>query len=283
VARWNGAELTFIDSPQQKPPGIDDGKEALWRTYYESIFNPARVNAKVMQQHMPRRYWKNLPEASAIPHLARRTAVLEPAVAPPRWADTVRVDLPPLDELQACRRCSLWERGTQAVAGVGPRAAPLMLVGEQPGDEEDLQGKPFVGPAGKVLDRALEAVGLERDSLFITNAVKHFKWEPRGKRRMHKTPAQQEIAACLVWLQDEVRSVAPRVIVALGASAVLALTGQRLAIAALRGRALDHPSGARLVVTYHPSAILRAQEQGEALFAALCEDLQRAHNTSLNV
>jgi uracil-DNA glycosylase len=255
--------------------------EALWRTYYASTFNPARLNAKVMQQHMPRRYWKNLPEAQDIGELARRAAprvaVMQQAhTNAPRWADKVRIEIAPPVELQACRRCPLWERATQAVNGHGPAPAALMLVGEQPGDEEDLKGLPFVGPAGKVLDRALAAAGVPRDEVYVTNAVKHFKWLLRGKRRLHKTPAQRELEACGIWLAEELRQVRPRVLVAMGASAVFALTRQRLPIGSLRGKTLPHPSGAQLVVTYHPSAILRAGEDAQALDKALRGDLERA-------
>jgi DNA polymerase len=155
-----------------------------------------------------------------------------------------------------------------------------MLVGEQPGDEEDLQGLPFVGPAGQVLDRALAAAGIARSDVYVTNAVKHFKWEPRGKRRLHKTPAQQEVAACRYWLEDEIVRVQPSVIVALGATAAASLIGARSSIASLRGRTLHHTTGAEVRVTYHPSAILRAQEDKERLYGALCEDLRKALNAA---
>ena len=242
AVRWDGEKLFFLHEPMRKPEGIDDGKEALWRTYYASIFNPARLNSKVMQQHMPRRYWKNLPEAQDIGELARRAAprvaLMQQAQASgPRWAEKVRVEIAPPVEIQACRRCPLWERATQAVEGQGPAPAALMLVGEQPGDEEDLRGLPFVGPAGKVLERALAAAEVQRDAVYVTNAVKHFKWQLRGKRRLHKTPAQRELEACGVWLEQELRQVQPRVVVAMGASAVFALTRQRLPVAAPQGAA----------------------------------------------
>jgi DNA polymerase len=152
-----------------------------------------------------------------------------------------------------------------------------MLVGEQPGDEEDRQGLPFVGPAGRVLDRALADAGIGRDDVYVTNAVKHFKWEPRGKRRLHKTPAQAEIAACQDWLEQEIGMVAPRVIVALGATALRALLGRRESIAKARAASHRHAAGAHLVATYHPSAILRAEDDAAArLYDLLCADLRRA-------
>jgi DNA polymerase len=152
-----------------------------------------------------------------------------------------------------------------------------MLVGEQPGDEEDLKGRPFVGPAGKVLDDALRTAGVARDKLFVTNAVKHFKWEPRGKRRLHMKPALQEIRACGGWLEREIMDVAPGVIVALGATAIRALTGRSITIEEARRSELTTAEGARVVATYHPSAILRApDDRREQLLNALVDDLTSA-------
>jgi uracil-DNA glycosylase len=152
-----------------------------------------------------------------------------------------------------------------------------MLVGEQPGDEEDMRGHPFVGPAGRVLDQAIEEAGLARGDLFITNAVKHFKWEPRGKRRLHKKPGAGEIVACNIWLDEEIRSIRPQAIVALGATALRALAGKTLSIDAARREHLRHASGAEILATYHPSAILRAEgERAQELRQMLVGDLRRA-------
>ncbi len=176
-----------------------------------------------------------------------------------------------------CHRCDLWKRATQAVAGEGSRPAGLMLVGEQPGDEEDLRGHPFIGPAGRLLDEAMTEAGFSRNSVYITNAVKHFKWEPRGKRRLHKKPGLREINACNVWLDQEITEIAPGIIVALGSTALRALTGTTLTIAVARGAELVHASGARLIASYHPSAILRAEgEHARELRNALIGDLRRA-------
>ncbi len=178
---------------------------------------------------------------------------------------------------QTCRRCDLWRNASQAVTGEGPRRAQIVLVGEQPGDEEDKRGKPFVGPAGRVLDELLEECGIARDDVFITNAVKHFKWEPRGKFRLHKKPSAGEIDACNVWLVQEMTRENPRVAVALGATALRALTGRSTSIESARGAELRYPSGAMIIATYHPSAILRAEdERRTSLRAALSEDLRRA-------
>lgn len=176
-----------------------------------------------------------------------------------------------------CHRCDLWKRATQAVNGEGSRHAGIMLVGEQPGDEEDLRGHPFVGPAGRVLDEAIEEVGLTRNAVYITNAVKHFKWEPRGKRRLHKRPGLREISACNVWLEQEITEIAPGTIVALGGTALRALTGAALTIAVARGAELRHGQGARIIASHHPSAILRAEgEHARELRKALLDDLRLA-------
>jgi uracil-DNA glycosylase family protein len=186
---------------------------------------------------------------------------------------------PPPDkaDIDGCRRCPLWENATQGVAGEGGARAKVMLVGEQPGDEEDRQGKPFVGPAGRLLRELLEQAGLAPREWYLTNAVKHFGWEPRGKRRIHKTPAQRDVAACHAWLEGEIAAMRPRVIVALGATALASLTGARKGIAASRGADLIHPSGAHLVATYHPSALLRAPDPKARaeLRRAVEEDLAR--------
>jgi uracil-DNA glycosylase len=181
------------------------------------------------------------------------------------------------DNLQHCRRCDLWKHASQAVAGEGAGNARIMLVGEQPGDEEDLSGRPFVGPAGRILDSCLNVAALERNEVFITNAVKHFKWEPRGKRRLHKKPNLREIDACNVWLQLEISRVKPHVLVALGATALRALLGRTLTIDAARRQSLRHRSGVTVLASYHPSAILRAEgEHAVQLRTALIEDLTRA-------
>jgi uracil-DNA glycosylase len=178
---------------------------------------------------------------------------------------------------QTCRRCELWKRATQAVLGEGSNKAHILLVGEQPGDVEDREGHPFVGPAGQLLDELLSEARVPRAKVFITNAVKHFNWEPRGKRRLHKRPELRHIEACSVWLTGEISALTPRVIVALGATALRALNGASAPIVQLRGRPLAHASGARIVVTYHPSAILRADQKGALqLRRALLQDLRLA-------
>jgi uracil-DNA glycosylase len=177
-----------------------------------------------------------------------------------------------------CTRCDLYRRATQTVFGTGPAPAPLMLVGEQPGDREDLAGEPFVGPAGRVLDEALAAAGVARDHVYLTNAVKHFKWEPRGKRRIHKPPAAGEIVACSTWLEEELRRVDPDVVVALGATAVRAVFGRALPLRALRGTVHDLDGGRRAVATLHPAAVVRLRdpEDRRAALDGMVSDLRTA-------
>ncbi len=180
--------------------------------------------------------------------------------------------------LQDCRRCGLWRDATQPVAGAGKRSARIMLVGEQPGDKEDLAGQPFVGPAGALLDRALQAAGVPREAVYVTNAVKHFKWQARGKRRMHKTPAQREIEACHYWLEDELRAVRPRVVVALGATALRSvMQAKPPALKAVLGRALEH-DGMAVIAAYHPAFALRAPDTQarRRAFEAIVQALERA-------
>jgi DNA polymerase len=176
-----------------------------------------------------------------------------------------------------CRECPIGAKATQTVWGEGPIGAPLMLVGEQPGDQEDLQGRPFVGPAGRVLDRAFAELGWDRSVAYVTNAVKHFKYEPRGKRRMHKTPAQREADACQHWLEGEIALVQPQAIVALGATAARQLMGRPVAVLRERGRWLERADGRRVLVTLHPSALLRVdRDERAAAYAAWVEDLRLA-------
>jgi uracil-DNA glycosylase len=179
------------------------------------------------------------------------------------------------EDARACRDCPLWANATQTVFGAGDPHARVMLVGEQPGDEEDRKGLPFVGPAGRLLDRALEAAGVDREHLYVTNAVKHFKWQLRGKRRLHKTPAQREVDACRQWLEREIGAVKPHVIVALGATAARAVIGKDFKVSLLRGQFVDSPLAPCVFATFHPSALLRLRDEAEkeAAFEQLVKDL----------
>lgn len=180
------------------------------------------------------------------------------------------------DAALACRACPLWRAGTQTVFGEGSEHAPLLVVGEQPGDREDQEGHPFVGPAGKLLDRALEVTGVPREDVYVTNAVKHFKWEPRGKRRIHKTPAQREIDACLPWLGAEIAVIEPKVILCLGATAARAVMGGKIRVTETRGVPLRSPLGAEVIVTVHPAYILRLRSGIDEAFALFTSDVFQA-------
>ena len=175
-----------------------------------------------------------------------------------------------------CRACPLWRIGTQTVFGEGGEHAALLVVGEQPGDREDVEGHPFVGPAGKLLDQALEATGVPRKEVYITNAVKHFKWEPRGKRRLHKTPAQREIEACLPWLAAELAAVEPKVILCLGATAARAVMGGKVRVTETRGQPLQSPLGKEVIITVHPAYILRLRTGAEEAFGLFLSDVAQA-------
>src|SRR2546425_12477788 len=182
-----------------------------------------------------------------------------PSAAP--FVPAVRPTLQGLREAAAgCTGCHLYQRATQTVFGEGEAHARVMLVGEQPGNDEDLSGRPFVGPAGKLLDRALEEAGIDRRQAYVTNAVKHFKWEPRGKRRIHAKPNASEITACRPWLEAELAVVEPEVLVCLGATAAQALLGRQFRVSAQRGRWVKSPLAPRVMATVHPSAILRAPD-----------------------
>jgi DNA polymerase len=175
-----------------------------------------------------------------------------------------------------CKACPLWKFGTQTVFGEGPARARIIFVGEQPGDKEDLEGKPFVGPAGRMLDKALEEAGVDRSETYVTNAVKHFKWEPAGKRRLHKKPNSREIAACRPWLLSEIEALQPELIVCLGVTAAQSVLQRAVKITEERGKILDSLFGAKVLVTVHPSSLLRIQDRPdkEQAWNAFVKDLK---------
>lgn len=291
-AHWDGEALTFGEGASKSDVPQDDALEAYWRTYYASIFNPARVKLKAMQAEMPKKYWKNLPEAELIEGLTRQSGarVEEMLAHAPRFElpGPVAAKPAPLtpaaslaevaDGLRGCTACGLCHMATQAVAGEGPDNARIMVIGEQPGDREDLAGKPFIGPAGEVLNDAFAEAGVQRSQLYLTNAVKHFKYEMRGKRRLHQRPNQGEIEACRWWLGQELALVQPQVIVALGATAQQALLKRSTPIVQARQAPMRLKMGALVFVSYHPSAILRARSAQEKakLFDLLVADLVAA-------
>ncbi len=298
-AHWNMQDLRFGPGAAQADAPESDRLEGHWLTYYASIFNPARLKISAMKSEMPMRYWKNLPESVLIAPLVREAArreanmiAAEPVPEPKRAhiilermkRDAAKPVATPdrnalgslRAEAEGCRRCPLWSNATQTVFGAGPVNADIMFVGEQPGDQEDLVGEPFVGPAGRLLDEALAQVGIERARAYVTNAVKHFKNEPRGKKRLHKAPNAGEIQACRWWLAQELRLVQPRLVVALGASALYSLTGLRSGLLEMRGIIAESEIAGEVFVTVHPASILRAGDGQAQAYADFVADLRKA-------
>lgn len=283
-----GPPAARADLPEEAASG--DRFEEGWRRYYESTFNPARLNLTAMRSEMPKKYWANMPEAAAIPHLvrsapARVREMIEREAAQPRHrspdkavAAMARQEPASLEELNRLILHSepLVPGGTRAVLGEGPQDAALVLVGEQPGDQEDLEGRLFVGPAGQLLDRALAEAGIGRAQAYLTNAVKHFKYEQRGKRRIHQAPTAGEVKHYRWWLLKELSFLRPRLVVALGATAALALTGRSVPVMRSRGpmQLGDWPG----LVTLHPSYPLRRPDEAgrEEGYRMLVADLRQA-------
>lgn len=274
-AFWDKENLRFGPGGSKKDIPAEGAVEDDWRTYYGAIFNPARLKVAMMKSEMPVKYWRNLPEADLIAPLIRNARQMEEdmisraTTQPParhlrqqaREVEEKPSEIQSLEDAAAavgnCRRCPLYEHATQAVFGEGPGDADVMFVGEQPGDQEDLKGRPFIGPAGQVFDEAIKNAGIDRQRLYVTNAVKHFKFEPRGKRRIHQSPNAGEIQACRFWLNLEREFVKPKIIVALGASAAQSLVGKAVSISRMRGQPIALEDGSVLFITNHPSYLLR--------------------------
>lgn len=279
---WDGTTLNEGPGATRADAPDGDPVEDMWKTYYASIFNPARLKTGAMLKEMPKKYWKNMPETALVPALiagaqAREVGMIEKARTAPggnfeaAWA-ALR------GEANGCQRCPLWQPATQTVFGEGPTDAAMMFVGEQPGDQEDVAGRPFVGPAGQVFDRAMAQAGIDRAGVYVTNAVKHFKFEQRGKRRIHSKPNAGEIDACRWWIEQESALVKPRMTVALGATAARSLLGRTVTISRERGRPIDLASGGEGWITVHPSYLLRLPDkaQAEDEFARFVDDLKAA-------
>lgn len=307
-AHWDGEQLQMGPGGARSDVPADDARDDDWRAYYRSMFNPARLKAAAMKREMPKHYWKNMPETREIaglvagassragemveaePTQSRKRAGAAHALIAPRVAsvqesrvagrETAPVSMEELNAaLAECRACPLWRPATQVVAGEGRAESPLLaFVGEQPGDQEDLAGRPFVGPAGQLLDRAFGAAGIDRAEAFLTNAVKHFKFEPRGKRRIHSKPGAGEIQACRWWVKHELALVKPALTVALGATSAASLAGYTGPLHALRGRVVTTKDGAPLFVTVHPSYLLRLPDAAakEREYARFVADLGQA-------
>jgi DNA polymerase len=294
-AHWDRQALTFGPPARREDAPEDDAFEEGWRGYYESTFNPARVNPQAMRAEMPKKYWRNMPETAAIPGLIQTASqrverMIEqeatmPAKRTPERALEAMWDQEPktLEQLNAiiAKAGPLVPGATQAVFGEGPAHAEIVFVGEQPGDQEDLQGRPFVGPAGKLLTKAMQEAGIEREQAYLTNAVKHFKFEQRGHRRIHAKPTAGEVKHYRPWLLKELELVRPKLVVALGATAVLALSGKATPITRSRGRA---KFGAyEGYITVHPSYLLRLPDEAtkREAYEAFLNDLRRIHDLAL--
>jgi len=278
---WDGESLRHGPGGCREDVPEEDAVEEEWRAYYASIFNPARLKVAAMKREMPVRYWRNLPETQLISALVQRAEGRVDSMIADRRDEPTFFDAASapdaaterhFDSLQALYQALRNEDvppsaafSDHIVAGEGPAGAPIMFIGEQPGDQEDLLDRPFVGPAGQLLDHCLEEAGIARGESFMTNAVKRFKYEPRGKRRVHQTPNAGDIAHYRWWLAEEIRLVAPRIIVSLGASALHSLTGRKQALGPVRGTLMDW-DGRMLLPTIHPSFLLRLpDEQGCAI------------------
>src|SRR4051812_3549899 len=292
---WDGERLTEGPGATRADAPSGDPLEETWRTYYANIFNPTRLKVGAMLKEMPKKYWRNMPETSLVQPLIagarhRELEMIDRSIAKEGLQHALEAErrIEPggnlraswealLKEARKCTRCDLYKFGTQTVFGEGPLDAKIMFVGEQPGDQEDLEGRPFVGPAGQIFDAALEKAGIERSTVYVTNAVKHFKFVLRGKRRIHNKPDTGEIEACRWWIEHERELIKPPVTVALGATAARSLLGKVVTIGKMRGEPLTLVDGSECWVTAHPSSLLRipdaeGRRQARAL---LVRDLTR--------
>ncbi len=276
---WNGSALQEGPPAHREDAPGHDATEAAWQRYYASIFNPARLKVGAMLKEMPRKYWKNMPETRLIPDLIAGAQAREAAMIAGAGEDTASSPIPAsltdvAEGISTCRRCPIGCNGTRAVAGEGPTQARLLILGEQPGDTEEKQGRPFIGPAGAVLDTHLAEAGIDRNAAYLTNAVKHFKFAPRGKKRLHQNPSAREIDHCRWWLDAERALVRPDWILALGASAGRALLGRTPSVGRERGAPIALPDGSQMLLTTHPSYLLRLEgEARERETARFVQDL----------
>ena len=284
---WEGSgQLWFSNGVDKSAAPQGDELEQAWRTYYRNIFNPARLKIRAMQSEMPQKYWKNLPEASVINELLRdanrrvhhmqvNVKTSDDLHCGPRpqspaqtlAAQTTTAPTGSLEQLalraEGCRNCELWKHTTQTVFGQGPSHARVMLIGGQPGDKEDLTGKPFVGPAGQLLDRALAEAGVDRESLYVTYALKHFKFAAHGKQRLPASPSAAEVSVCLPWLHGEIARVNPELVICLGATAARTQLGHNFDIAQNRGKLIEQ-NGRLWLASVHPAQLLEMQDKASA-------------------
>lgn len=279
---WDGEMLSEGPGATSEDAPAGDPVEEMWKTYYASTFNPARLKTAAMLKEMPRKYWHNMPETALVKDLIagarqREIAMVETArINLGGDAQTAWVRL--REEARACTRCPLHTRATQTVFGDGPADARIMIVGEQPGDHEDFEGRPFVGPAGELFDRAMADAGVDRASVYVTNAVKHFKYALRGPRRIHQRPDAGEVSACRWWYEQERLLIRPEITVAMGATAARQMLGKAVTIGDVRGRPLELGEGGVGFVTIHPSYLLRLPDKTKAAdeYALFVEELGAA-------
>jgi len=291
---WDQHELKFFPGVDRSEAPSADELEDLWRTYYANIFNPARIKLKAMKAEMPVRHWSTLPETSMIDQMLKDApARVAEMIARSEGFERSAHDYMPVtaqpwtlpqlaDAIQRCRACDLYCDATQAVFGRGPTDARIVIVGEQPGDQEDIQGQPFVGPAGEVFTRASLAAGLDRSQLYVTNTVKHFKFERSGKQRLHKKPNSREIRACLPWFESEWSHLNAKTLVCMGVTAAQALIGPGFRLQQQRGQWVPSKYTPNTLATWHPSFILRIpdESQRESRMAELISDLRKVKEAS---
>ena len=276
---WDGQTLSEGPGATRADAPSGDPLEETWRTYYSSIFNPARLKVGAMLKEMPKKYWRNMPETSLVQPLIagarqREIDMIDASIVKEGLKHALEAErrIEPGGNLRAsweallkdarkCTRCDLYKHATQTVFGEGPLDASIMFVGEQPGDQEDIAGRPFVGPAGQLFDAALEKAGIDRSTVYVTNAVKHFKFVQKGKKRIHSKPGAGEIDACRWWIEQERELLRPPVTVALGATAARSLVGKTVTISRAREEPIELPDGGECWVTVHPSFLLRIPEE----------------------
>lgn len=284
-AWWDKEKITYLPGEKRKDSTGDDEFIAAWQDYYGASFNPARVNLRKLKSDIPSRFWFEMPELAKVSTLVQEAPMRVQKMKENQVSDASSL-IPHHPSYQAlreaaakCTACPLYQNATQTVFGEGPKNPEIMLVGEQPGDEEDVKGEPFVGPAGRLLDKALVEAGIDRDTTYVTNAVKHFKWIPRGKRRIHQKPSGGEISACRPWLEHEIKILKPRLIICLGATAAQSVLARAVKVLSERGDFFPGPNGSTIAVTVHPSSILRTtgSEEREKALQALIEDLRGAY------
>jgi probable DNA metabolism protein len=281
TVHWNEKKLIFSPGLPRSAAPTEDEVEDLWKTYYAAIFNPARMKIRAMKKEMAVRYWKNMPETGLIPGLIQsaHSRIQEfyknqtPGIQPTSLSiEGLR------NSAKDCRACSICEKATQTVFGEGLENARIVFVGEQPGDEEDLKGKPFIGPAGQLLNQVFTAIGADRSTFYVTNAVKHFKWTLLGKRRLHQRPTSSEVATCKPWLNSELQIIKPKLLICLGATAAQSVLGKMIKISDVRGRAMKSTYCENTWITIHPSAILRTldPDQRARELHAFTQDIRKA-------